>query len=209
MRRCSGVSSNAASRNRTAKVSSGLASTCRTSEPMTDESRPPLRYAPTGTSARSRRRTASARRSPRASAAASGDSAAVAGSTARSGCHQRTSRTAGRSADPSPPAPVSMHSALPGRTDRTPANTVAGAMADQRVNTWPSPAGSRAGETSPLANSALASDANTTRPAASAQCSGRMPSRSRTSQVRPARRSHRAKANWPFSIGQARSPYCS
>ncbi len=43
MRRCSAVSSKAGSAKRTANVSSGAASTWRTSDAITDESRPPLR----------------------------------------------------------------------------------------------------------------------------------------------------------------------
>ena len=56
----------------------------------------------------------------------------------------------------------------PGGSCDTPANTVRGARADQKVKTSSSPARSGAASSSPLANSAFASEAKTRSPPASA-----------------------------------------
>ncbi len=200
MRRWPTPSSNRASAKRTANVSSGLLSTSRTSDAITEESRPPLRYAPTGTSARSRSRTDCSSRLPSSSAASSTVRRDAVGSSPKFGCQYRVSCRC-RS--------WSMRRLVPGCTLCTPANIVRGAAADQRVKVSTTAAGSITGANARLASSALISEPNTTPVGVAARCIGRIPRRSRTSQSASMRRSHSANANCPLRSFQAPSPCCS
>src|SRR5688500_7325944 len=108
------------------------------------ESRPPLTYEPTGTSARMRSATDDLSRESSRSTASAGSAspAPYSGSQYR----RVTSEPSRQSAQ------------HPGGSWKTPANTVRGARADQKVKTSSSPTRSGSAATSPLANRALASD---------------------------------------------------
>ncbi len=155
------------------------------------ESSPPERYVPTGTSARRRSSTLERMIGSRSPASS------VRGRVVR--------------LPPGPlgddPAALPDDAARPGGSMFTPRNAVRGARGAHVVKTSSMPPRSGAAETSPEANSALASEPKTIVPSSSSvQCSGWMPKRSRTSVRRRGPGSHQANANWPFSWSSAARP---